>query len=152
MSPGFLGSKRQDNFKAGVLSLEQPSFFSFTFRSKKNIRNSKLVHSCVAALTDHILVVSRCIKLESTQTMEGEEEESASTSRWTCDACGCHTNQSTDRTCSICGTSNSGKFNTKIPLATLGRPTVLREARNFGERDCRDRDSGRSLLTPERHN
>jgi hypothetical protein len=30
---------------------------------------------------------------------------SSGTSRWTCEACGCHTNTAADRSCSICGTS-----------------------------------------------
>ena len=30
--------------------------------------------------------------------------------RWTCDACGCHTNTESDTSCSICGTSQSGMF------------------------------------------
>jgi hypothetical protein len=40
----------------------------------------------------------------------GEEEEEAVTapSRWVCDACGCHTNAASDRTCTICGTHPSG--------------------------------------------
>ena len=50
--------------------------------------------------------------------MEGESgDEAAGASggaaaaprRWTCDACGCHTNTETDTSCSICGTSQSGK-------------------------------------------
>ncbi|GKY93743.1 hypothetical protein MPSEU_000341400 [Mayamaea pseudoterrestris] len=33
--------------------------------------------------------------------------EAGEPSRWTCEACGCHTNVETDRTCGICGTSRS---------------------------------------------
>lgn len=45
--------------------------------------------------------------------MEGEasgDAPAAAPRRWTCDACGCHTNTETDTSCSICGTSQSGKL------------------------------------------
>ena len=32
----------------------------------------------------------------------------AAEARWTCEACGCHTNTETDTSCTICGTSQSG--------------------------------------------
>ena len=38
-----------------------------------------------------------------------ESESAVESSRWTCDACGCNTNASTDRSCTVCGTPN-GKF------------------------------------------
>ena len=31
----------------------------------------------------------------------------AAPQRWTCDACGCHNNQASDRNCTICGTSHN---------------------------------------------
>jgi uncharacterized membrane protein YvbJ len=54
--------------------------------------------------------------------MEGrsnEEEEPSSNERWTCEACGCNTNQQSDSSCTICGTSNSGKF--MLQAKTLDR-------------------------------
>jgi rubrerythrin len=38
-----------------------------------------------------------------------EQSTAAAVGRWTCDACGCNTNVSTDRTCSICGTTIMSK-------------------------------------------
>ena len=39
--------------------------------------------------------------------MEDQSNNSSGSSRrWTCEACGCNTNADTDRTCTICGTSN----------------------------------------------
>lgn len=38
-----------------------------------------------------------------------EGDDTSLTERWTCEACGCNTNQQSDRSCTICGTSNSGK-------------------------------------------
>ena len=39
--------------------------------------------------------------------MEGQGNgQNSSSRRWTCEACGCNTNAESDRTCSICGTSN----------------------------------------------
>lgn len=38
--------------------------------------------------------------------MDGENNDSGASQRWTCEACGCNTNAESDQTCSICGTSN----------------------------------------------
>jgi len=48
---------------------------------------------------------------ESSSPAGGAEGESSASSsapeRWTCEACGCNTNLTTDRSCTICGTSQS---------------------------------------------
>eukprot|EP00977_Amphora_coffeiformis_P020542 scaffold8363_cov163-Amphora_coffeaeformis.AAC.7 len=43
------------------------------------------------------------------ETADASGGAAAAPRRWTCDACGCHTNTETDTSCSICGTSQSGK-------------------------------------------
>lgn len=48
--------------------------------------------------------------------MEGDGGEAVESSRWTCEACGCHTNEQSDRTCSICGTGRSGESG--VPFCT----------------------------------
>uniref|UniRef100_A0A7S3KWR1 HECT domain-containing protein n=1 Tax=Amphora coffeiformis TaxID=265554 RepID=A0A7S3KWR1_9STRA len=42
------------------------------------------------------------------ETADASGGAAAAPRRWTCDACGCHTNTETDTSCSICGTSQSG--------------------------------------------
>jgi hypothetical protein len=48
--------------------------------------------------------------------MEGQNNnaDGSSQQRWTCEACGCNTNQVSDRACSICGISTGACF--QIPI------------------------------------
>jgi hypothetical protein len=61
------------------------------------------------------------------EDQSNEEEDPSSNERWTCEACGCNTNQPSDSSCSICGTSNSGKF--MFHAKTLDRTINVRQVR-----------------------
>jgi len=49
----------------------------------------------------------------SNQLSFDDGEERASTERWTCEACGCNTNASSDQSCTICGTASGTKRGTE---------------------------------------
>jgi rubrerythrin len=42
-------------------------------------------------------------------TMSDDAAAAAAVDRWVCDACGCHTNVESERSCGICGTARSGE-------------------------------------------
>ena len=64
---------------------------------------------------------------EAVAEEDNENSLSASNSneRWTCEACGCHTNQLMDTNCTICGTSNSGKFYPVLQILIRGDSTWI---------------------------